>query len=330
MIFKIVLTVVTFCTTLFAQQDSLEIDSSKHETDSALSSISLTEYYKKNPLCGSYNFDTKTIQYMTNLHLGTHRQSIGAGGNFLKYIHWIPAKILSKAERLSLTLTGGMGYTYNHSYFGIPGQSHTFEGDLGFYLSLGKENNLYKKYFNINEPGRHNFRLYQSAFLTTDGTSQLIGGLYYSFIFKNSVLGFEYNNDTFTLYPSDEYRTAAVTSFYYRDKGNYLIGCNLGFKLWTGERKFTFLVDGEFVWPEEVNRDSVATLYYGNEYSHGVLFASFVINEFTISIGWDSEKVRDLFQNSVHFILNDAEVPLLERADRFYIEFKMFGFSSLY
>jgi hypothetical protein len=267
---------------------------------------------------------------MINPVFGTHRQGAGAEADYYKYVSFDPSGVSPSMPPLQLTLYSRLGYMYNYKYYGIPGQSHCGEAKIGFFGSSGAKNSFYRKYFNVNEPGTHNFSLYWAGFLTSDGTSQLIGGLYYSYIHERNVFGFEYNNDTFIPYPSDSYRTAAVRIFYYHDTGNNLVGCDFGFKLWAGERKFDCWENGRPVWPEEVHRGRNATLYYGREYSHGIAYVSFILNEFSLSFGYDSEKIRDFIQNTTHYIINDAKVPLVDREDRIYVELKMFGYGSLY
>lgn len=106
-----------------------------------------------------------------------------------------------------------------------------------------------------------------------------------------------------------------------------------GFNLWAGERHINLREiwnNGDIQIPEEVSRNSVVTLYNGKEYSVDVVFLSLIWNNASLSFGWDSELFKKLIHNNVHYVLNDGSLPILDRPDRFYVEFKIGQIDDLF
>jgi hypothetical protein len=120
----------------------------------------------------------------------------------------------------------------------------------------------------------------------------------------------------------DQYRTAAAEISYYRSIQNNIIGGGIGFKLWTGTRNgLKKLIR---------NQDYDLSNQYGGNYSHGILYLSFFINGINISLGYDSEKIRNLIQNSFHNLINTGNIPELKKDDRIYFEISFNKFAGLY
>lgn len=137
---------------------------------------------------------------------------------------------------------------------------------------------------------------------------------------------FNYINDTIFIYPSDKYRTAAAKLSYYRQVKENIIGLSGGLSIWTGERKFD-LADiwnnGDINIPEEVNRGETVTLYNAKEYAINIVYGSMSFNNMSLSVGYDSEKFKELIHNNIHYLMDDGNIPSVERVDRFFIEFRI-------
>lgn len=263
-----------------------------------------------------------------NSDYGTHRKGIGIENITLAYIDFPLIKYFFDSVQLSeeLGLSLRLGYKHYNKDFGLPGTSDIFESHVKFLYSIGEKNNLYLKYPGISGRRRHTFSIGYNGFLTTDTTSQVVGQIDYSYIMKSHAIVFNYMNDTIFVYPSDKYRTAAVKLSYYREVKNNLLGVSAGFSIWAGERKF----DLEKIWnngnvdiPNEVNRGETVTLYNGKEYATNIIYASISINNISISIGYDSEKYKKIIHNNIHYLIDDGNLPSIDREDRIFLEFKI-------
>lgn len=192
--------------------------------------------------------------------------------------------------------------------------------------SIGESNDLFASFPGIVGIGRHTISFGYNGFLTTDSTSQIVGQIDYSYIKNSSAFVFNYMNDTIFVYPSDKYRTAAVKLSYYRKLKNNLIGFSAGFTLWAGERKFD-LIDiwnnGDTNIPAEVSRGETVTLYNGKEYATDIVYGSISFNNLSLSVGYDSELFKELIHNNIHYLIDDGNLPEVDREPRIFIEFRI-------
>jgi len=265
---------------------------------------------------------------------GTHRNASGIEGIHLRYT---PLKVLG----LVFPKTGGeylgvsfrLNGMYRLSDFGFPGMSFSGEAHIKALYSIGEKNQFFSKTPLISGMGRHNISFGYNGYLTTDSTSQIGGQLDYSYVKDKHAFVMNYENDTMLMYAQDKYRTAAFKISYLSDTKIGIIGASAGFNLWAGERHINLWEiwnNGDIQIPEEVSRNSVVTLYNGKEYSVDVAFFSLIWNNMSMSIGWDSELFKKLIHNNVHYVLNDGALPILERPDRFFIEFKIGNIDDLF
>lgn len=165
------------------------------------------------------------------------------------------------------------------------------------------------------------------AYLDTMGTSQSVGLIELACAGPDRCLGLAMENDLFGLrrYPHDEYRTTAVELAYAtRPAGLPLaLVLALGLKLWTGST----WGQPRLSYPEAYSMDWNADARYR---SAGLLYLGLGLGPLRVELGWDSESIRDLFQNGVHFLIDDGVVPLVDRADRPYIAVKFRPDGDLY
>ena len=260
---------------------------------------------------------------------GTHRNGPGLESRLLRYIDISLLSLLSTdnpgVARESAGISAGMNTIYFINDFGIPVDKFTGELHLSATYSIGGVNSLFSKYPVITGNRTHNLKFGYTGYLTTDSTSQVTGQLDYSFINGQSAFIINYENDTMLFYLTDKYRTAAFKMSYLYDFGNELIGLSIGFNLWAGERANLWRISdgGSIEISGEVNRDNAVTLYNAGEYSVDLVYLSLVYNNFSLSFGYDSEFFKEAIHNNIHYVLNDGYFPVLERPDRFYIEFKI-------
>ncbi len=258
---------------------------------------------------------------------GSHRNALGIEGIHIRYAPVKAAGIIfPKAGNeylgISLRLNGMVRLTE----FGFPGPSFTGEAHIKALYSIGEENSFFAKTPQVFGKGRHSLSFGYNGYLTTDTTSQIGGQLDYAFVKDKGAFLINYENDTMLMYSQDKYRTAAFKLSYLRDTDIGILGASAGFNLWAGERHINLREiwnNGNIQIPEEVSRDKIVTLYNGKEYAVDVVFLSLIWNNASLSFGWDSELFKKLIHNNVHYVLNDGSLPILDRPDRFFIEFRI-------
>lgn len=276
--------------------------------------------YLKGNLKSSLNMDSV---------YGSHRKGIGIDNLTLLYTEVPILKSVLGYKFFQpeyFGISGRVGYKHYKEDFGIPGSTDIFESHVKFLYSVGKNNDLYSKYPSISAIGRHTFSIGYNGFLTTDTTSQVVGQIDYTYAKNNAAFIFNYMNDTIFVYPSDKYRTAAVKMSYYKEISGNLWGLSAGFLIWAGERKFDLISiwnNGDINIPSEVSRGETVTLYNGKEYATNIVFASISFNNLSLSVGYDSELFKKMIHNNIHYLIDDGNLPSIDREDRIFIEFKI-------
>jgi hypothetical protein len=159
-------------------------------------------------------------------------------------------------------------------------------------------------------------------YFDTWGTGQLGGRISLVAALGSASLGIAFHNDIFGLVARDEYRTAAVEiggGFRFVGLPSSLV---LGTRLWAGSTAGNGrLYDGQ-------TYDLTKNLGWQN--SAGILYLAARCGPFGLSAGWDSERLRDLFQNGIHKLIDDGRIPILDRDDRLFLEFTLFQDAELY
>ncbi len=257
---------------------------------------------------------------------GTHKNGIGIEGELVNYTDIQMLQKIRKNKDMpeSIGFSAKLAGIYYQNDFGIPGEKFTGELYLGASYSLGESNNLFEKYPLITGKRTHTMRIGYKGYLTTDSTSQITGLLDYVFVKNRNAFLVNYENDTMFFYLTDKYRTAAFKMSYLYDLGKDIIGLSLGFSLWAGERKNLWgWKNGALYVSDEVSRENTVTLYNGKNYSVDVVYVSFLFNNYSLSVGYDSELFKKLIHNNIHYVLNDGSLPIIDRADRIYILFQI-------
>ncbi len=264
-----------------------------------------------------------------NVLVGTHR--IGLGADFTGSVFWPQALLgslpLPGAQRLGpeyLGLSGMIGAMAWGMDFGIPGMKKTARADMKLLYCLGEAQG-----FEAWLPwarGRHSLSFGFNGYLANDGTSQVSGQLDYLYTAGIDAFLINYENDTMKPWPADEYRTGAFRLSWLRSFGGHMAGLAAGFNLWAGQRVFDIAQiwnGGDIAWPTEMARGQTVSLYYAGEYAVDVVYVCLLFDHCALSAGYDSELFKRLIHNSIHWILNDGNLPEVDRPDRFYLEFRI-------
>jgi len=263
---------------------------------------------------GSWQSKGFSLSYSPNLFLGTHRNAVGVNGDVSG---WLPLWNLPIGIGTKLDVSAS-AYLSN---FGIPGSSLLLETGGTVMIGWGKPSDFGDSKWFRPGPYRHSIAKRYTYYTSTDGTSQPFAQYIYALTIANAVIALNFGNDAYAA-TRDGFRSAAGEINLYMNKSDRLLGVSLGYKLWHGD-----YTDQIFSNPGPYYDFSSIV---GGEYTLGLLFASFRYNAIDISIGYDSDAVRVLLHNPVHRAMNISLVPDVERADRVFIEFSLFGNSGLY
>lgn len=266
----------------------------------------------------SLNLDSLILNYQNDvfyfngqpfLQAGTHVNALGIGAvTGLQFQQEILQTFIG--QRIGVHASAML----NESYFGIPGQSA--QANIGGHItfSFAGNSDFTQSPWRIREQGRHNVGFYVSRYFSTDGTSQWYGGFTASFNFKNDSYRFTFDNDDthwamlINDFKTDKFRTGKLELEYLHHTDTELYGASISCLLWTGDT--SPIVDN--------------TTDYGADYSHGIIGFSYIYNAFKLTIGYDSEAIREFVQNGWHSLKGLGSVPLVDRADRLFLQIQIF------
>jgi hypothetical protein len=273
---------------------------------------------KFSPLWGSYISDGIEAGYSATMELGSHVLGAGlnSGFNFSKAVQ-------AGDRSLGFIETGALlEFKHCESYLGIPGSSDAATVGLSLTYGLGPENQFPSNLFNHAGPARHNFSYRYTWYISTDGTSQTTGRIAYELVGDRNKLKIQMDNDLFNWPSRDEWRTAAAEIEFLHALRSSVAGVSLGFMLWTGTTEGLLPVPG--------TNSLDLSGQHGGQYSNGIAFVSLIWGIARLSIGYDSEAIRDVLQNTAHRIGGWYEIPRLDRPDKWYIQVSLGSMDSLY
>ncbi|MEL7120403.1 MAG: polymorphic toxin type 23 domain-containing protein [Bacteroidota bacterium] len=201
---------------------------------------------------------------------------------------------------------------YNQFYLGIPDNSLSWINRLRFTLATGLDHPSFNVHPFYNNLRRHNLDFSWVFYASTDGTSQLSGGLEYTYVFDRKLIQIGIENDIFGFMQHDSYRTSALYLDVLWAVNNKLVGIGLENILWTGNTNGLFLPKGEIF---------DMTGRHGGEYTHGILAARLHYQNLMLKVGYDSDGIRKSFQDTIHNWFNEGLIPRgTESRDRVYIQ----------
>ncbi|MEM0961652.1 MAG: polymorphic toxin type 23 domain-containing protein [Bacteroidota bacterium] len=174
----------------------------------------------------------------------------------------------------------------------------------------------------VRSSRRHEVGYRLLGYLDTDGTSQLSGAIRYRRSTDAGVFEVTYENDSFAHLLRDEFRTAALRASIVRTDWETPAGLGLRLVLWTGTTSGL----------GRLTRDEVYDLsgQLGGDVSHGILAVDAIYGGLTLSVGVDSEAIRSAVQNTFHDLIDDGQIPALDRPARLVVRIALNEGASLY
>jgi hypothetical protein len=246
--------------------------------------------------------------------LGSHQNSVGIRAAF-------------KFERLFNRFSTGLFIEstsrFDVTCLSIPGSQYEVSFYTGPEIAFGGKTCGYSPWTASQLHRRHNIRFTYIVHLDNRSTSQASGSLQYLFSSDHFSAGLLFEDDFLALQNRDAYRTGALEAALWIDPSFLPFSFSLfgGTKIWTGAATGSKSA-GEVY--------DLSSSRYGH-YSTGILYIGAGVNTVRLSIGWDSEKIRNAIQNSFHRAINDGAIPVLpEREERLFFNITIGDAGSLY
>lgn len=257
-----------------------------------------------------------SLSYFPNAYSGTHRNGIGLNADLAAWLHlWGQRSGVGIGAELDMNATAFL------SNFGMPGHSAVLETGGSLMIGWGKPSAFGDSKWLRSGPYRHTFVKRYTYYFATDGTSQPYAHYNYQFNISNKIIIFRIGNDAYAV-KRDGFRSSAGDISIYINKNTNLLGLSLGFKLWHGDYSDQcYLNRGQIYDFSDI---------VGGNYTLGLIYATFRYNAFGVSLGYDSDKIRVALQNMVHWAMYNGAVPAVDRHDKIFIEFSLFGNSGQY
>jgi len=249
---------------------------------------------------------------------GTHVNRIGLNLNTLLRLDCAPCE----AAGVTLALRPDAGLALNATYWGIPVSTVSGEGQIRFVLAFGRKTYRRTRPDLLPSLRAHTLSYYSSWYLTTDGTSQLSGGVSYNLAWAANVFDVIIENDFLAWRRRDEYRTGALSLRYRVVAGGRALGVGCTLLLWTGTTTGLGRLDRNEVYDLSAQR--------GGKYSHGVLSLDLLYDAWRLSLGYDSDRIRSAVQDRLHELIDDGRIPRVDRADRIFVQLGLFDLRHLY
>jgi hypothetical protein len=259
------------------------------------------------------------IRLQPGARLGSHMSGVGLAANLSR-----------EREILGLTIGASAFATlhYDGTYFGPRKNGGVFTFGFGGRAGFGPALRAGGRGAGDAPVRRHELEYVWQDYLDNWGSSQYTGKIGYTYNAAAFSAGMGFEDDFFAGRGADDYRTAAVEmtfAFGSPLKGNKPSGsagsgnfggrpriCT-GIKLWTG------------------GAQGNAAIAPGVQPSAGIAYGGVGWGPVTVRLGWDSDEIRNFFQNNAHRLLGNKVTPY-QRGDkgRLYFSVDFFGGESLY
>ena len=249
--------------------------------------------------CAAASAQTPVLEVVPTGKAGTHEGTLGLFVGATSRVPLGPG---------ALALRSGLEGEALVRDLGLPGASVGAQGvlELGYAFgpSLG-----------------HEAAYYLVSYLDSDGTSQLSGGVRYTHSRAEWSLGVQFENDALAHQLLDRFRTFALRVRVLRN-GPTPVGLGVRTVVWTGTTEGL----------GRLGRDEIYDLtgQLGGDVAHGVLALDAYAGGLTLSLGVDSEAVRSTLQNSFHYLIDDGQIPRLDRPPRPFVRLALNERGGLY
>ena len=261
-----------------------------------------------------FNGDTSCIALFISpsINLGSHINGLGTDVTLKKR--------LDNRNNSAFEAQARSAVKYFATNIGIPGSTITLEQQIEFSYAFGKI--YYIPQYAFSRHSQHTVSFYYIGYYSNDRTSQLSGGVKYKRLTDKGEFNFVFENDFLAFLRLDEFRTFASEINKKIIRKYKVLGAGAGLTLWTGSTKGL----GYLHRNETYNLAS----QLGGRYSNGILYFKFYYNNYDLSFGYDSEGIRTFVQKNFHDLIDDGQIPAINRKGRIYVQISILDLGSLY
>ncbi len=253
------------------------------------------------------------VEVAATAKAGTHENTVG-----LRLATGVGVPL--GAREHGVVIRAGAGAEALAQDLGISGAALGAQADLSIGYAFGERHR--QRGAETRPPRRHELAYALVGYLDADSTSQLSGALRYRHTREAWSLDVQFENDALAQQLLDRYRTFALRVQLLRRDTAVPVGVGLRTVVWTGTTQGL----------GRLGRDEAYDLsgQYGGDRSHGILALDLVRGDLTLSVGIDSEAVRSTLQNSFHYVIDDGQIPRLDRPGRVFVRIALGEAGGLY
>ena len=264
-----------------------------------------------------------TLELLPNIIAGSAVQAIG-----IHATTYITLPELPVLENIYFYTQGAYFYSFNN--LGFPGASHTGYLSAAIGVSVGEVGTLRNNFIPLGNR-RHTIFYQYEYFIDSQNTSQALGLFGYYYSEPTWMVGLFSENDSTAFVAADKFRTAAVESAALFNTNGHVWGLGIGMRIWIGINGPEIITGSGLSNGGHRGGSFAISNQNGNSYAHGILHLTGYYDSFKLSIGWESEEIRDILQNGFHFFVNQAFIePIPNISPRFYIQLEINPRFSLY
>jgi hypothetical protein len=267
-----------------------------------------------------YESKTGKLNWTPHLQFGTHTSGLG-----------LDSKISQDINLQILSISGDAFGSLDQytSYLNVPGAATVFSYGGGVAIGIGAIVNGPVPWSGHCTSRKHQIWYDYKAYIDNRGTSQPSGRIGYLYRCNTFSIGASFENDIFAFNGKDRFRTGALeiasafrNPFVPLNNGlsDFPLRISAGVKVWTG--------DGS----TSKSSPNVPVLFRSpGPYPTGIVYGGFAFGPAGIEIGWDSDHIRDFFQNNLHRLLKNQTFSIRnEDKGRLYFRFTLFSNGDLY
>ena len=276
-----------------------------------LISVSAQNYEREN---GKFNFSP-------HLQFGTHTNGLG-----------LDCKISQAIDLKYFSISGDAFGSLDRyrNYLNLPGAANVFSFGGGVALGVGAIVNGPVPWSGHCTSRSHQIWYDWKAYIDNIGASQPSGRIGYLYRCNTFSVGASFENDLFAFQGKDRFRTGAFeiassmrnpfASLIPVDYSDIPLRISAGVKVWTGP--------GPTV---RLNQNTPVLVRLPGPHPAGIVYGGVAFGPAGIEVGWDSDRIRDFFQNNLHNLLKNQTFSIRsEDKGRLYLRITLFSNGDLY
>lgn len=274
-----------------------------------------------NAAAQNYGGETGKLNWTPHLQFSTHTNGLGLNCKISRDINLQYVSISGDAFGSLDRYTG---------YLNVPGAATVLSFGGGAAVGIGAIVNGPVPWSGHCTSRTHQIWYDWKAYIDNMGTSQPSGRIGYLFRRNTFSIGASFEDDIFAFQGKDRFRTGAFeiassirnpfATLIGTDYSDIPLRISAGVKIWTG-----------FGPTVKLSRNVPVFIRAPGPNPTGIVYGGVAFGPVGIEIGWDSEHIRDFFQNNLHRLLKNQTFSILSKnKGRLYLGISFFSNGDLY